>query len=450
VGHYKAGAASVCITPDEPLWLAGYAARTAPARGKISDLYASALALEDEHGQRFVMVSMDIIGITRSLAEPVADVVRARHGLSHAQLLLAATHTHYAPEFRPEKQVFFNIPAEFAAKLPAVAERLVAALIQVIDQALARLEPARLFVRQTSAGFAHNRRRHGVKEGKPSAEDVLDHDVPVLDCVDAAGNHKAIVFGYACHNTTIPLEDVRYCGDWAGFACHELRMTYAGATTLFIVGAGADQDPEPRGSLELSKQYGQEIARAIQESLDKPGVEIRGPIRSEWEEVPLALQPVTPDSLHKMLSSDDPPKRVKAKFLLDQLERGEDLVSSYAAPLQVVRFGNEMLLIALSGEPVVDWSHKFKQGAGSREQGARDENSYPTLRAPSSSLTWVAGYCNDMCGYIPTRRVQAEGGYEGGRANLWSPIPAPFTDDVEDRVTAAVRRLVQLVSGVVE
>ncbi len=61
---YKAGTASICITPDEPLWMAGYAVRTAPARGKISDLYASALALEDETGQRFVMASADIIAIT--------------------------------------------------------------------------------------------------------------------------------------------------------------------------------------------------------------------------------------------------------------------------------------------------------------------------------------------------------------------------------------------------
>jgi hypothetical protein len=53
----------------------------------------------------------------------------------------------------------------------------------------------------------------------------------------------------------------------------------------------------------------------------------------------------------------------------------------------------------------------------------------------------VAGYCNDMFGYLPTRRVQTEGGYEGGRANLWSAIPAPYTEDVEDRITDAVHRL---------
>ena len=51
---------------------------------------------------------------------------------------------------------------------------------------------------------------------------------------------------------------------------------------------------------------------------------------------------------------------------------------------------------------------------------------------------WVAGYCNDMFGYIPTRRIQHEGGYEAGRANLWSWVPSPWTDDVEDRITAVL------------
>src|SRR6476659_5779564 len=125
--RYKAGAASVCFTPDEPFWLAGYAVRTAPARGKISDLFVSALALEDEVGQRFIIASAEIIAINAEIADRVAEVVRAHHGLSRHQLLLAATHTHYAPEFRSDKQLFFHIPDEYGAKLTLVAEKLVTA-----------------------------------------------------------------------------------------------------------------------------------------------------------------------------------------------------------------------------------------------------------------------------------------------------------------------------------
>jgi hypothetical protein len=447
---FRAGAASVCITPDEPLWLAGYAVRAAPARGKISDLFASALALEDATGNRFVLASADLIGITPIIADAVIEAAQSRHGLSRRQILLAATHTHYGPEFRPDKQVFFNIPEEYAAKLPAVAARLASSINDAIDQAIARLEPVRLFARQTTAGFAHNRRRRGVKHGTPSTEDVVDHEVPVVDCVNESGRRKAIVFGYACHNTTIPPDDLRYCADWAGFARERIERANPGAIALFLPGAGADQDPEPSGSVEISRQHGNELADTIQRSLDGPGAELTGPILAGLEDVMLDLAPVTRAQLQAMLKSDDSPQRVKAKFLLDQLACGNTLIASYPAPIQVVRLGDGLIIIALSGEPVVDWAHKLKQRATEKEPGVKHGSKATPpdsmLHAPSSTLIWVAGYCNDMYGYLPTRRVQSEGGYEGGRANLWSWIPAPFTDEVEDKITDAVIRLVQRVS----
>jgi neutral ceramidase len=426
---FKAGTASICITPDEPLWLAGYAARTEPARGTLSDLFASALALEDCDGERCVMVSADLIAIPKILAEPIAERVAREAALPRQRLLLAGTHTHYAPEFRPDKQLFFNIPSEYAAHFARVGQTLIDAISRVILDALQRLEPARLIARSTTATFAHNRRRTGVVDGEASTEDRFDHEVPVLDIVDSAGRHKAIVYGYACHNTTLPWEDCRYCADWVGEARQRLRSVHGDCTVLFLPGAGADQNPDPRGSIELSQRYGDELGHSLLACLQREGREIHGRIAVAREEVELALEPVTREKLGAMLASDDPPKRVKAQFLLDQLARGEALISSYAAPVQVARFGDQMLMVALSGEPVVDWAHHFRQ-----------------ILAREAPLIWVAGYCNDMFGYVPTRRLQREGGYEGGRAYLWSWIPMPMADDLEDRVTAAVQRLVRAVS----
>ena len=147
------------------------------------------------------------------------------------------------------------------------------------------------------------------------------------------------------------------------------------------------------------------------------------------EDCDLALQPATKDLLEQKLSSDDFPIRRKAQFLLDQLARGEPLITSYPAPLQAIRFGEQLLMCVMSGEPVVDWAHQFKREFANKAR-----------------IVWVAGYCNDMYGYVPTRRVQLEGGYEGGRANLWSWVPSPWTDDVEDRITASMHRLVAKVS----
>ena len=47
---WKAGAASVMITPAQPMWMAGYASRTNMSQGNFQELFAKALALEDERG----------------------------------------------------------------------------------------------------------------------------------------------------------------------------------------------------------------------------------------------------------------------------------------------------------------------------------------------------------------------------------------------------------------
>ncbi|HEX4588413.1 MAG TPA: hypothetical protein VH120_00675, partial [Gemmataceae bacterium] len=68
---WRAGVASITITPDKPMWLSGYAGRTKPAEGTLSDLHAKALVIEDPAGRRAVVVTMDLIGIARELSMAV-------------------------------------------------------------------------------------------------------------------------------------------------------------------------------------------------------------------------------------------------------------------------------------------------------------------------------------------------------------------------------------------
>src|SRR5581483_1081314 len=114
---WKAGAAAAVITPAEPMWLAGWAVRTEPARGTLTDLFAKALALEDHHGNRLVLLTVDLIAVSRDLAATVADQVWQRWGLPRERLLICASHTHGGPEVRPDKVPFFHIPPEYARKI---------------------------------------------------------------------------------------------------------------------------------------------------------------------------------------------------------------------------------------------------------------------------------------------------------------------------------------------
>src|SRR5690242_1179328 len=58
---YKAGIATVTITPSQPIYLSGYANRTHASDGVVHDLKAKALAIEDKSRGRLVIVTTDLI-----------------------------------------------------------------------------------------------------------------------------------------------------------------------------------------------------------------------------------------------------------------------------------------------------------------------------------------------------------------------------------------------------
>lgn len=411
---WKVGVASTAITPKEPMWLAGWAARRAPASGTALELRAKALALEDANGGRVVIVTADLIAIPREIAEAVAAHVEQRCGLARERLLFNASHTHTGPEIRPDKVPFFEIPPEFAAKIPSYVAQLIERIADVIIAAMSRLEPASFHVESRRATFAANRR---------NAAGPVDHDVPLLTARRPDGSVLAILFGYACHNLTLPSSFCEYHGDYAGVAQSELETEFGGATALFLTGAGADQDPAPRDGAEWAVEHGRTLAAAVAGGVRDPAREVAANVAMAFEDVTLDLAPIpSMAELEADTRSDDPPRRRKAAYLLALKAENRPLSTTLRCPVQVIRLGREVLLIALGGEPVVDYARRFKA----------------EFRGPA---VWVAGYSNDMFGYLPTQTVQREGGYEGGRAALWSAVPAPVATTSEERIVTAVRRL---------
>lgn len=106
--------------------------------------------------------------------------------------------------------------------------------------------------------------------------------------------------------------------------------------------------------------------------------------------------------------------------------------TAYPCPVQVVRLGHELVLIALGGEVVADYSLRLK-------------------REIAGFKIWVAGYPNDVFTYVPSERVLAEGGYEGARCMRYTETmgfhPGPWAPGLESKIIAEVHRLVNRVSA---
>ncbi len=403
--------------------MAGYAARKKPAEGTLTELYAKALALE-AGGNQMVIVTTDLIGIPRSVAHNVAGRVKEKYQLARKSLLLNASHTHCGPELRPERDYFYGMAEEQAAQIGAYTDKLETALVDLIGDALADLQPAKLTYAKSTAEFAKNR-RFPTDEGfvnRRYDDGPTDHDVPVLQVLSHTGERRAILFGYACHNTSTGI--MQFNGDYAGFAQSDIEREFPGVTALFMEGTGGDQNPYPRGTIELAQQHGRELAEAVVRAVHEAQQPLPPEIQSAFTEVELEFAPL-PDraALEVDLESGNVYRQRKARYLLGKLDRHEEIPLTYPCPIQAVRFGDVLVMIAIGGEVVVDYSRLVKS----------------TFR--SVPFVWVAGYSNDVFGYLPSARVLAEGGYEAGGAMLYGPLPGPFTDTVQQRVMAGVRRV---------
>src|SRR5262245_47962217 len=80
--EWKVGLATVNITPQKPVPMSGYAARIKPFERIEQELYAKALALEDGQGHRAVLVTTDLLGLSRAIADPVCERIQRATKLS--------------------------------------------------------------------------------------------------------------------------------------------------------------------------------------------------------------------------------------------------------------------------------------------------------------------------------------------------------------------------------
>ena len=60
-------------------------------------------------------------------------------------------------------------------------------------------------------------------------------------------------------------------------------------------------------------------------------------------------------------------------------------------------------------------------------------------------VVWMAGYSNDVMGYIPSLRVLKEGGYEGGGAMIYGSHPTRWSDKTEENIVGTVMELRKMV-----
>ncbi|MGH7138496.1 MAG: neutral/alkaline non-lysosomal ceramidase N-terminal domain-containing protein [Pirellulales bacterium] len=419
---WKAGTAKAKITPEHLMWMSGYGARTKPAEGTALDLWAKALVLEDERGQRAALVTLDLAGIARDLSLAVCDTLEQKYGLDRSRVMLAVSHTHCGPVVGHNLGSMYFLDQQHLQWVAEYAAGLRQTIVKLVGEAIERLAPCSLSWGNGQATFAVNR-RNNKEPDVPSrrAEGRLvgpnDYDVPVLAVRDDKRQLLAVVFGYACHATV--LDYYQWSGDYPGYAQQTLEESHPGMTALFWAGCGGDQNPVPRRKVDFAEEYGHKLADAVDRVLNGVMPEIASNVETSYHEIEVPFDRLpTRDDLAHQSDSKNKYEAQRARRLLARIDAGKPLSPTYPYPVQCWRLGDEIRWLALGGEVVVDYALRLKAELG-RER------------------TWVAGYTNDVMAYIPSRRVLIEGGYEGGGAMVYYGLPTIWAPELEELIVRA-------------
>lgn len=433
--EWKAGVSKAEITPDKPMWMAGYASRDHRAEGTQTSLWAKVLVLEDAKGQRVAAISLDLIGIDEVTSNTLRQRITQEHGLERARVAIFCSHTHSGPVFGNTLLSHYTLPEEEKALATDYTAGVLDKVVAAVGSAIGDLTPAELISSRGKVGIAVNRRTNKESEvpALRAAGELLgpiDHEVPILQ-VNCEDQIKAIVFGYACHATT--LDFFRWCGDYPGYATQNLEREYPGTMAMFWAGCGADQNPLPRGTVARAEAYGDRLATEVQSALLGESRTIHGEldVRYDEPEIPFASTP-TAEQIEAQLKSTNIYEVGRAKQQLQEIATTGKVRAAYPYPVQTWTLGDGPIWVILSGEVVVDYSIRLKTEL--------------RMKYPGRAV-WVAGYANDTMAYIPSRRVLQEGGYEGASSMLYYGRPSPWADTIEEQIIATVHAQVQSLLG---
>jgi hypothetical protein len=430
-GPLRVGIATADITPKEPVGLAGFGFRKHPSEGIGKPLTASCVVF-DNTVTRVAFVAFDLCYIGKTQLDDLrAAAQKAKIPPQH--LMVNFSHTHSGPNV--------TTPAN-----AAYAERFKSLTDPMFATAVADLQPALLDYTVGSSLLAVSRRRFDEKrhvvDMMPDPHKPIDPDVPILRVTSAEGKVRAVLFGYACHPST--LHDYRISPDYVGYARDWIAAVYPGCVPIFFQGCGGDMKARfvdsagkfdfPENLLSpdaFTAELGHELGRAVVAALSVPPE----PVPADRPKVPPETfnappgAPKTPAAAYKA-----PPEALKAlsEALRTHVQLG-GIVEEYNAPdkKQPEKITRHKLCGVWRVGDVYIVGAQCEIGS---QIGLRMK------REMAKGRVWTCGYTHHGIGYFLDAASYAEGGYEIDCSDV-----GPGAEDV--LVATVIREVRALKSG---
>jgi hypothetical protein len=426
----RAGFAKVVVSPPLGVDLAGYGVYLDRRASEVhDDLFARALALEDDAGERVLLLSLDLLGLSWELYHAITAQTAAAAGLDVGRVLVSSTHTHSGPS-TASLQGWGEAKLSYVDGIPARCAEAAAA-------AIAALHPVRIGAAQgTVQALGFNRVR---------SDGPIDRGLRVLRIDNMDGTPEVVLFSHGCHPVSIDRRTsagTAISGDWPGQVARRLREEGFGES-FFRLGACGDIDPVVAwynfafAGMELSAEVvTQSLLGVLRSMTTSPALEL-GLVRGD---VLLPLQPLTEEEIAATLAE------VQTKYgsvqVTDSSVDDAAWVRFYDAWAAAMRgqlatqprnISVPVAALAINGEA---WLHLPSEVFTSLGQAI-------AARSPFAR-TVVTTLFGPFIGYFPDREDYAAGGYAAmlvPRILQMPPYPPAVGDALLDGAVALLESL---------
>jgi neutral ceramidase len=433
-----AGWASCDITPPLGIPLGGRGPRFTAADSILDPLFAQATVLQDASNRKLVLISVDLIELSRPQTDRIAFACACLLGCSPQDVIVNASHTHNGPMMGFARYATLrSMPAELDTYFNWLVDRL----IRLVVEARATLTPVAIQWRMGQSNIGINRRRFVDGEVKlaPNDQAPYDRSLWVLELRSTQSpDRRAILFSHACHPVMVyGFAWSSISAEWPGQARIALRQSLGqDVHCQFFQGMAGNIRPRIMADLEKGVfrkashedviTTGQNIARDIVSLIEKPGDSIDLKLASIISSFTVTRdEDAMPPASHweARLNAEDEAPREAARYWLHRMSpEGIPPYPTTPWPVGLIQISPNHLIVWMGGEPVAEWRDVISKAL------------------PGQSITaW--GYTHDSNGYLVTDALLPEGGYEVHGTWLSNQSPAPLKAGLDAAGAAAFRRM---------
>lgn len=383
----KIGVSQINITPETPILMSGYDARTTPFTRVHDELYASALYFSGEK-TKTLLITADLIGFSFAFIDDIKKLISSKTGIPSENIMISAVHNHGGPVIKTYEN---DTPQSVDDYIKILKEKLISLAVDATKNPV----PFRMGIGKGSCNMNINRRAEfangSIGLGR-NPNGPCDHALSVIKFDDMNGKTLAVLVNWPCHGTASGQENYQITGDWPGAAARYIK-NQAGKEVIVAITAGASADINPIYGPGNNFKEIEAIGFLV-------GVEA-------WKTLTqMVTFPVKTIQATNATMTFPGKKAGKDDFPQTSYESGLDS----EIRLTLLKIG-DLVLSGISGELMTEIG-----------MGIKNQSPY--------SGTIIVTHCNGSSGYICTDKSFSEGGYEVRVTGLMPGVEKPLTHKV--------------------